>query len=124
MTVNTMRTPDAADDTRPVLRFNNPDYITPVVPTVLAAMRAHGFYIRVRCGLKPALWRMTERGTFTPVRVPMLQFWIAEHFRCYDESRGAFSKAPRQLASWIISVEIHCDSHGLQKLDDAMLELV
>lgn len=116
-------------DARPVLRLDNPEHVHPVAPTVLKLMSVSGdFYLRIRSGLKPALWSMDYRGRLFPVRVDWLRAWIDSQFRCYDENAGKFIACPRQLASWILRTELGdrylSRTHRLPELTDAVAELI
>jgi hypothetical protein len=120
--MNTITT-SPGDDTRPVLKFNNPDYTSPIAPRVLEAMGSAGFYVRHRRGVRPALWQRNERGRFSPVNAWELQDWITRTFRCFEERRGKFVDAPPKLASWIIKI-VHCGSSGLPVINDQTAELL
>jgi hypothetical protein len=116
-------------DARPVLWLDNPEHAHPVAPIVLKAMTVSGdFSLRIRRGLKPALWSMDHQGRLFPVRVEWLRAWIDSQFRCYDQSAGKFIACPRYLASWILRTELgdrHLSrAHGLPMLTDEVLELI
>jgi len=112
----------ATDDARPVLQYAHSDSSHTAAQKAFEFMSAVGcFYVREQRGLQPALVRRVKPDIYLPVRVAWLQLWITQHFRCWDKSRGDYAKAPRQLASWIITV-VRAGLSGLPGISNSTLD--
>jgi hypothetical protein len=95
--------------TRPALQIDKSN-LDRAGEEVLAAMKADGWYVRERRGVRPALWQRVGPGLrFIAAKPTRVAVWIMKHYRC-DGVRDAVVFA---LASRILSRVREGQSTGL-----------